>query len=113
MRADLRQLGLGPLTPVIIYLREPKEKCWGVLVSFEPGGVVVRGLDLAVFEDWMRQEARSDDALITPTTIFYPMHRVERVERDEGLGPIEGFAARFEREVGRSVLEAAGFVDGD
>ena len=113
MRTDLRQMGLTPLMAVVVYLREPKEKVWGVLISFEQGGVVLRGLDLAVFDDWMRQEARGDEDLIAPTTIFYTMHRVERVERDEGMGPIEGFAARFEREVGRSVLEAAGFVDGD
>jgi hypothetical protein len=36
------------------------------------------------------------------------MNRVERLERDETMGGLEGFADRFRRETGRSVLEAAG-----
>jgi hypothetical protein len=36
------------------------------------------------------------------------MHRIERVEKDETMGDLEGFAQRFRRETGRSVLEAAG-----
>ena len=41
-------------------------------------------------------------------TLFYPMNRIERVERDETMGGLEGIADRFRRETGRSVLEAAG-----
>jgi hypothetical protein len=36
------------------------------------------------------------------------MHRLERMERDETLGPIESYADRFRRVVGLSVLEVAG-----
>ena len=36
------------------------------------------------------------------------MNRVERVERDESVGDLEGIADRFRRETGRSVLAAAG-----
>ena len=39
--------------------------------------------------------------------------RVERVERDESVGPIPGCADRFEAEVGRSVLAAAGLSHRD
>jgi hypothetical protein len=91
---------------VILYLHTPKEKVWGILVSVTPAGVVVRGLDLAVFDDWMRQEARGDEVLLGPTTLFYPMHRLERLERDESLGPLESYADRFAREVGRTVWQA-------
>ena len=41
-------------------------------------------------------------------TLFYPMNRVERVERDETVGDIEGIADRFRRETGRSIQKAAG-----
>ena len=41
-------------------------------------------------------------------TLFYPMSRVERMERDETMGGIEGIADRFRRETGRSILDAAG-----
>ena len=107
-RADL--IGLSLHTPVVVFLRDPKEKVWGLLLSLDPGGVVVRGLDLQAFEDWLRQEAKGEDRLISPTTIFYPMHRVERLERDESIGPIVGCADRFVREVGRDILEAVGLT---
>lgn len=101
-------LALAPLTPVILFLHEPKERIWGILLTLDAAGVSVRGLDLAAFEDWVRQEARREDTLIQPATLFYPMHRVERVELDESVGPVLGCADRFEAEVGRSALLAAG-----
>jgi hypothetical protein len=93
--------------PVVLYLRDPKEKVWWILVSLATAGLVVRGIDVQVFDDWMRQEARRDEELLGLTTLFYPMHRVERMERDETLGPLQSYADRFAREVGRTVLEAA------
>jgi hypothetical protein len=104
-------LDLRPGDPVVLFLQEPKEKIWGLLVSVGPPGVVVRGLDLNVFDDWMRQEARGGETLIGLVTIFYPIHRLERMERDETVGPLLSYAARFELEVGRSVLEASGLLD--
>jgi len=99
--------------PVILYLQAPKEKVWGILVSLTPAGVVVRGLDLVVFDDWMRQEAHEEDAGLGLSTIFYPMGRLERMERDETVGGITSYADRFEREVGRTVFRAAGFEPED
>jgi hypothetical protein len=46
---------------VIVYLQNPKEKVWGLLVSLGTAGVVVRCIDLTAFDDWMRQEARRDE----------------------------------------------------
>jgi hypothetical protein len=99
---------LKPGTPVLVYLHSPREKVFGVLLSLEPAGVVVRGLDIVSFEDWMRQEARGDGGGLALVSVFYPMGRVERVERDETLGEIEGFADRYERLTGRSFTRAAG-----
>jgi len=99
---------LDPGAPVVLYLHEPKEKIWGVLLSIGPAGIVVRGLDLLTFDDWMRQEARGDEQIIGLTTLFYPMHRVERMERDETIGPITSYADRFAREVGRTLPQALG-----
>jgi len=99
--------------PVIVYLREPKEKVWGLLLSILPSGLVVRGLDLQTFDDWLRQEARAEEPGIGLVTLFYPMGRVERMERDESIGPIEGYADRFRREVGRSVRQILGLDPAD
>jgi hypothetical protein len=98
---------LGEGASVVLYLRDPKEKVWGILVSMSTPGVVVRGLDLEVFDDWMRQESRREDVLIGLTTLFYPMNRIERMERDETIGPLTSYADRFAAEVGKTVLEAA------
>jgi len=104
----VKGLGLAPGAPVLVYLQSPREKVFGILVSLLPAGVVVRGIDLAAFEDWMRQEARGDEPGLGLVTLFYPMGRLERVERDETMGGLEGLADRFRRTTGRSVLEAAG-----
>jgi len=102
---DAAGFDLAPGTPVLLYLQGPKEKFWGVLVQIGVAGIVVRGLDLEVFDDWMRQEARDEERLIGPTTVFYPIHRLERMERDETVGPLLSYAERFAGEVGRPAVE--------
>jgi hypothetical protein len=101
-------LDLAEGTPVILYLHSPKERVWGLLLSLQPAGVVVRGLDLAAFDDWMRQLARREETVIGLTTVFYPMGRVERMERDETVGPLTSYADRFLLEVGRTVGQVLG-----
>jgi hypothetical protein len=103
----VKRPGFGAGTPVLLYLHSPREKVFGVLVSLQPAGVAVRGIELAAFEDWLRQEVRGEKGLGL-VTLFYPMNRVERVEADESVGGLEGIADRFRRQTGRSVLEAAG-----
>jgi hypothetical protein len=100
-------LPFAPGTPVLIYLHTPREKVFGVLLALQPAGIAVRGIDLAAFDDFQRQEARGETGLGL-VTLFYPMSRVERIERDATVGGIEGIADRFRRETGRSILEAAG-----
>jgi hypothetical protein len=107
---DVRALDMATNTTVVLYLQEPKEKVWGLLLSVSTAGIVLRGLDLTVFDDWMRQETRGDEKMIGLSTVFYPMHRVERMERDETIGTIVGYADRFAKESGRTVLEALGLV---
>jgi hypothetical protein len=109
----VNQLHLVEGGPVVLYLSEPKEKIWGLLLSILPSGIVVRGLDLRSFDDWLRQEARGEEPGIGLVTLFYPMSRVERMERDESIGPIEGYADRFRREVGRSVRQVLGLDPAD
>lgn len=99
---------LPPGATVILYLNAPREKVWGILLSLQPAGIIVRGLDLTVFDDWMREQARGEATGLGLSTLFYPMHRLERMERDETQGPIESYSDRFRRQVGLSVLEAAG-----
>jgi len=99
--------GFTPGTPVLLYLHTPREKVFGVLLALQPAGVTVRGIDLVALDDFVRQEARHDSGLGL-VTLFYPMSRLERMERDESVGGLEGIADRFRRETGRSIVEAAG-----
>jgi hypothetical protein len=94
---------------VLVYLHSPREKVLGVLVSLHAAGIVVRGIDLSAFDDWVRQEARHEEPGLGLVTRFYPMNRVERMERDETIGGLEGFADRFRRETGKTLLAAVGF----
>jgi hypothetical protein len=103
---DAMELSAGHA--VIVYLQNPKEKVWGLLVSLGTAGVVVRCIDLTAFDDWMRQEARGDEPYLGLTTVFYPMNRVERLERDQTTGPVISYSDRFAREVGRTVHEVLG-----
>jgi hypothetical protein len=90
---------------VVLFLHTPKQKIWGQLQDLGAAGVVVRGLDLAVFDDWMRQEARGEAAQIGLTTTFYPLMRVERMEIDETIGCVAGYVDRFRDAVGREAEE--------
>ena len=104
----MRTQDFAPGTPILIYLHTPREKAFGVLLALQPAGIAVRGIDLNAFDDFVRQEARRETGLGL-VTLFYPMSRVERMERDETVGGIEGIADRFRRETGRSIVEVAGF----
>jgi hypothetical protein len=104
----LGSFALAEGDPVVLYLQGPKEKIWGLLLSLSPAGVVLRGIDLNAFDDWMRQEARREEPYLGLSTVFYPMSRVDRMERDETIGPVVSCADRFAGEVGRSVREVLG-----
>jgi len=101
-------VGLPIGTPVVLYLHNPREKIWGLLVGGGVAGVMVRGIDLAAFEDWLRQEARGEDRLIGLVTSFYPLARLERFEVDESVGPVVSLAERVERATGRRVAAVVG-----
>lgn len=104
----MKQFELSEGTPVVLYLQGPKEKIWGVLLSLTPAGVMIRGIELESFEHYMRQEVKGEEDLLGLVTAFYPMYRVERLERDETVGPVMSYADRFARQVGRTIFEVIG-----
>lgn len=91
---------------VVVHCREPREKLWGLLQRLDGVGVALRGLDLGAVDDWLRQEISEGDRLLTPASFFLPMHRVQRIDLDERVGPVPGYADRFRAETGRDVAEA-------
>ena len=90
---------------VIVSLNSPKEKMWGRLVALHAAGITIQGIDLNGFDDWVRHVLETEPEVLTPTTIFYPMHRVERIAQDEPTGSIPSLAQRFQERVGISLLD--------
>jgi hypothetical protein len=78
---------------VLVTLNSPREKFWGALLAITAAGVSVRGVDLNSYEEVARQ-LRSREA-VAPTNVFFPMHRVERVELDDASGELPSLAERF------------------
>jgi hypothetical protein len=95
------------LSSVVINLHSPKEKVWGVLIGMNPSGVTVRGIDLNSFDDWSRAVASGEDSLGL-STVFFPIHRVERILLDETVGGIPSYTETFESRTGKGLLPFLG-----
>jgi hypothetical protein len=85
---------------VLVHLVSPREKFWGILRAASPAGVTVRGLTLEGFEGWLREIAHKEPLSFHPSTVFFPLHRVERIFQDETSGDVVSFADRFKKQVG-------------
>ena len=99
-------IGFQDGSAAVLYLNDPKAKIWGLVISVSAAGVVLRGLRLDSFEDWMRQEARHEEELLGLVTSFYPLPRIERLEEDRSVGSVVSYSQRFEEAVGCSVHDA-------
>ena len=93
---------------VIVSLISPKEKMWGQLLLLESKGVSVRGIELDAFDDFIRQVIQQEETAVSLNTVFFPMHRVERIAIDEPSGPIPSLAERFHSRAGITIQEYLG-----
>jgi hypothetical protein len=101
---------MKPGSAVLLHLINPTEKFWGVLEALEPVGVLLRGINLSSFDDWMAQAVRREggDQGLGLVTMFVPLFRVERIFLDEQVGEVESYRQRFRRRVGMSIEEYLG-----
>jgi len=90
---------------VIVSLHSPREKIWGQLLAINPSGVTLRGIDLDSFDHFIRQMNEPDGERMGFPTVFFPMHRVERISLDEPAGSIPSMNELFARKLGRSLKE--------
>src|SRR5215831_1089349 len=88
---------------VVAYLHSPRERWWGILRALSPAGLTLRGLSLESFESWARSVARQEELESAPSTVFFPMNRVERMYEDEGTLQIPSHAERFRELTGQDV----------
>lgn len=89
---------------VLVTLNNPREKFWGAILDLTSAGLSVRGIDLNSFDDFT-QMVRSGDS-ITPGAMFFPMHRVERMELDLPNGSIPSICDRFFEKTGQNAASA-------
>jgi hypothetical protein len=93
--------GSQPFHPgamVVLTLSNPREKFWGAVLSMAPEGLCLRGIELASFEDLLN--LLKDGEAFTSGVVFFPMHRVERMELDLPDGAIPSLSQRFAAKTG-------------
>jgi hypothetical protein len=88
-----RRETFAPGALVIATLANPREKFWGMILSLAPEGLSLSGVELASFED-LAVMVR-DGEPFTPAVVFFPMHRLERVELDLPDGHLPSLSQRF------------------
>ncbi|HUM06947.1 MAG TPA: hypothetical protein VLT90_15885 [Terriglobales bacterium] len=92
----------GPFRPgtiVIVTLSNPREKFWGAILDLSTVGLSLRGVDLISFDDLLSQIKGGES--FTSGVVFFPMHRVERVELDLPESSILSLSQRFAQQTGQ------------
>lgn len=87
---------------VVVTLGNPREKFWGSLLALAPEGLSMCGVELASFDGLVAMI--KEGAPLAPGVVFFPMHRVERVEIDLPDGDVPSLSQRF---ASRTGLDAA------
>jgi hypothetical protein len=94
-----------PGTMVIVTLGNPREKFWGCVLGLRNEGLSLCGIELASFEDLVSMVKEGE--AFTPGVVFFPMHRVERMELDLADGGLPSLTQRFSASTG---LDAAAIL---
>jgi hypothetical protein len=96
-----------PGSIVVVTLGNPRDKLWGMILALAPEGLSMSGLELGSFEDFVIMVKAGDP--VTPAVLFFPMHRVERIELDLPDGSLPSLSQRFSAKTGlhpAAVLDA-------
>ena len=83
---------------VIVTLCNPREKFWGMVLALAPEGLSLSGIELASFEDLTVMVKEGEP--FTAAVVFFPMHRIERVEVDLPDGNLPSLTQRFVAKTG-------------
>jgi len=86
----------GPFLPgamVVVTLGNPRDKFWGMILVLAPEGLSMTGIELASFEDFVVMVKDGEE--FTPAVVFFPMHRIERIELDLPDGSLPSLSQRF------------------
>jgi hypothetical protein len=83
---------------VVVTLGNPRDKFWGVILSLSGEGLSMSGVELASFEDLVLMV--KDGESFSPAVVFFPMHRIERIELDVPDGNLPSLSQRFSAKTG-------------
>jgi hypothetical protein len=83
---------------VVVTLGNPRDKFWGTILALAPEGLSISGLELASFEDFVVMV--KDGESFSPAVVFFPMHRIERIELDLPDGSLPSLSQRFSAKTG-------------
>jgi len=78
---------------ILVTLQSPREKLFGAVLSLAPFGLVFSGIPLDSIDDFIAQ--LRDGEPVRPATLFFPMHRIERLELDLRSGNVPSISERF------------------
>ena len=93
---------VSPFRPgalVIVTLTNPREKFWGAILHLAGEGLSLRGVDVASFDNLASQVKNGEP--FTSGVVFFPMHRIERMELDLPEGNLLSLAQRFAEKTGQ------------
>jgi hypothetical protein len=83
---------------VVVTLGNPRDKFWGMVLALAPEGLSTTGIELASFEDLVVMV--KDGEPFAPAVVFFPMHRIERIELDLPDGNLPSLSQRFSAKTG-------------
>jgi hypothetical protein len=83
---------------VVVTLGNPRDKFWGMILALAAEGLGVSGIELASFEDLVVMV--KDGESFSPAVVFFPMHRLERIELDLPDGSLPSLSQRFSAKTG-------------
>jgi hypothetical protein len=99
---DASLLGAGdPFRPgalVLLTLGNPREKFWGAILALTTQGLSLAGVELGSFEELVSVIKAGDPPSFG--VVFFPMHRIERVELDYSESTVPSLAQRFTAQTG-------------
>lgn len=93
----------SPGSMVMVTLGNPRDKFWGMILSLAAEGLSISGLELASFEDFVLMVKEGES--FSPAVVFFPVHRIERIELDLPDGSLPSLSQRFSAQTGLDPAE--------
>jgi hypothetical protein len=97
-RSSLSAAPFSPGAMVVVTLGNPRDKFWGMILALAAEGLSLTGIELASFEDFVLMVKDGDS--FSPAVVFFPMHRIERIELDLPDGSLPSLSQRFSAKTG-------------